>query len=203
VFDFGKFFKPGYAYSQLGEGGGNAAYNCVPTSFMQCLMALGYPEYKPEDVTDGLYGKIYVGGEDFLRVRDWFAGRITNPPDMRVSNPADTIGAIRDAAAAGFPTIVEVRVDVNVNLVTAWTGHTHASVVVAEDARPQLAILNVWKGAFQWYDEAFFRQVTLSPAGNLVVFARRFPQLTPPTAPVPVPDKLAEAKALAQQIIGL
>lgn len=177
------------AESQMVEGGTNKFNNCVPTAFQIALLPLGFGDIAPQTWTDQEYSPTYHGGEDFAHAIDFAHKHFANLPDIRVSNPRDTVAAIDAAGQAGFPTVLQAHCDQDAAFVDHYTGFFHMGIPVAFDGT-NVSVRNVYWGKLHVLPVDFVRKMAADPAGWMAVFARSIK----PIPPTPI-DPCADVKA--------
>ena len=191
-FDLQPFYTLDWAAeSQMVEGGANKFNNCVPTSFQIAMLANGYGDIAPQTWTDQEYGPTYNGGEDFTHALDFLHKHFASPPppDVRVSNPRDTIAAIDAAGQAGFATIIQAHCDADAAFVDHYTGLFHMGIPVAFDG-VNVSVRNVYWGKLHVLPLAFVQKMCTDPAGWMAVFARSIKPI--PAVPI---DPCVDVKA--------
>src|SRR5437868_7379815 len=150
-------------------------YECVYATTSVALQVLGYPDTEPTALMNLVHPGGHVGGEDYGVVATFLRDhpeRWAGLPPIVLVNPADTLAYLRDALAKGYAVQLDVKDDRSGNVMAQWPAGwqgTH-SVIVVGDA--PITIWNPWAGDRHSYSDDFFRQATLNPAGNFMVFQR-------------------------------
>jgi hypothetical protein len=202
--------RPAYAddlqdkYSQQGELGPNHNNDCVPATFSNILHAYGYRHTKPAWWDAGTYPAGYLGVTSYAAMVAFMhkpEAEFPGAPEVRTSNPVDTLAAIEAAGAAGFAVAVNGWSDGAGNFRGTHTGILHVAAVMAHLADVNgeyVIVLNPEHNTPQRFSGNDFRAITAgAEAGWLAVFAKPLPGMAPALV-VPVPPVLPSELELAR-----
>lgn len=173
---------------QKAENAKNWNDNCMPTSAMDALTAVGIGlSGKPQDWTNFEYGASYHGGETWPAVIDYIHKKIAPSLSISLSNPMHILPGICAAGAKGFPSVPLFWSDSGANLKPYVTGILHAAPVVAHLGGKTL-IKNPWTQKIETYSDDTFDKATSTPgayAGWTMTINKAVLTTAPPSPPSP------------------
>lgn len=170
----------GWAESQLGEGGANAANNCVTTCVSRTMLAYGYPDLlEPQDFTDAEFpGQHHIGYTDVNAGVAVMQKRYPTPPPVSVLQPAnaDLVAAVDAAAARGFAVHCTFWCNRSADIGGEYAGQSIHDSIVTAHLGGNLIVSNVERGLDVTFTEAQFRAAAQgADVGVITIFQRALP----------------------------